>query len=188
MEVSIDDISLIHWRCPRGDIDEVVKEAVLVRKFLPDKAKGLTHALLDFIRIAVPASVSDAKASEPKAGRGNAGQRVRVAPIHEGAVLHLAAAASFGPEKVECAPFDFVQEIVIRSAITNALGLNERRVIGASLSSANRREKGRAAVPAATPRSNSRLVNPKFRRITRERPTREHNLCARAYRESEDEE
>src|SRR5581483_840590 len=108
-----------------GDVDEVVVEAVLVGKLLPDEAQSLPHAFCDVVGIAVAACVTNAEAGQAKSCGGNAGQGMSVASVEKGAVLDLAAGAHLGPEEIKGGPLHLLQQIVVGAAIANPPGFHE---------------------------------------------------------------
>src|ERR1700675_747134 len=105
-------------------IDEVVEEAVFVGQSPREKAKRLPHPIPDRRRLPVSARFPDAQASESKAGCRNAGNSPLVVAVKQRAIPDLAGpAAGFVPEKVERGALDFVQKLIIRTAIRISLRL-----------------------------------------------------------------
>src|SRR6267378_2812230 len=109
------------------DIDEVVEESVFVRQSPREKAKRLPHPFPDRRRLPVTARFPDAQASEPKTSRRNTRNATMIAAVKQRAIPDLASRGTgFVPEKVERRALDFVQELIIGTAIRISLRLVKR--------------------------------------------------------------
>jgi hypothetical protein len=86
---------------PGVHVDKVVIEAMLMRKFLPQKPQSSSHPLDDLGFLPVAARLADAKPRQPKPGRRDAGNRMRVLALRLRAIFHLARRASLVPEKLK---------------------------------------------------------------------------------------
>src|ERR1700675_4019622 len=108
-------------------IDEVVEEAMFVGQSPREKAKRLPHPFPDRRRLAVSARLSDAQASESKAGCRNAGNSTLVVAVKQRAIPDLAGRGTgFVPKKVERRALDFVQKLIVGAAIRISLRLVKR--------------------------------------------------------------
>src|SRR6266404_3277113 len=108
-------------------IDEVVEESVFVRQSPREKAERLPHPFPDRRRLTVTARFPDTKASESKARCRNTGNSPLVAAVKQRAIPDLPSrGASFVPKKVERRALNFIQELIVRTAIRISLRLVKR--------------------------------------------------------------
>ena len=95
-------------------VDEVEKEAMLVRELVPKKPQGLGDAPAQVPARQVATFVGDAQRRQSKSSGGDAADDPRVGAIGAAAVLHQAGHWVGGfPEVKHGAAFQFVEEMVI---------------------------------------------------------------------------
>src|SRR6266404_9331879 len=106
------------------NIDEVVEESVFVRQSSREKAKRLPHPFPDRCRLPVTARFPNTKSAQSKACCRNTRNATMIAAVEQRAIPDLASrGAGFVPEKVECGALDFVQKLIVRTAVRISLGL-----------------------------------------------------------------
>src|ERR1700686_2994498 len=106
---------------------EVVEEAMFVGQLPLQETERLPHAVPVRRRLTVTARFPDAQARKSKAGRRNTGNAPPVVAVKQRAIPDLASCGTgFVPEEVERGTLDFVQQLIVRTAIRISLRLVKR--------------------------------------------------------------